>query len=166
MNIRESESSTLSAINKLVKFELPFAGAALCYVMIERCLKLYLLNNRQSLTPSEIDVCAKVGYKRLRFKDYANKTDAEFINGFLNTLQLGGLEIVYRIQYKIRDDRNNLLHSGFYLADQKCKSASERQKENWGYFDTAASHLSRSSRECFKQPIKFESGIRYLQFES
>lgn len=62
---------------------------------------------------------------------------------FLNTLQLRGLEVVFRIQtYGIKDDRNKFLPSGFYLLGERDMSATERQMENWRHYDTAASHLS------------------------
>lgn len=167
MNIQEMESSTLSAINKLAGLEMPFAGAALCYVMIERCLKLYLLESRKSLTASNIDICAKVGINKIRFKDYASKDEASFVGEFLNTLQLGGLEIVYRIQSQgIADARNELVHSEFYISQQRDLSSDERQKQNWDHYKIAARHLSYSSKKCFKHPINFDETTRLLKFES
>lgn len=167
MNIKTLESPTLLAINKLTELKMPFAAATLCYVMIERCLKLYLLQNCNTLTMSDIDICAKVGSKNLRFKDYANKDEATFVNDFLNTIQLGGLEIVFRIQPRcIKDARNKLIHSGFYLGQEKNLSFYDRQSQNWCHYKIAAEHLSYCSKNCFKSPITYNETLKLLKFES
>ena len=167
MNIKSIESTTLSAINKLVNYKMPFVAATLCYVMLERCLKLYLLHNRHTLTASDIDICAKVGSDKLRFKDYSNEDEAKFVDEFLNTLQLGGLEIVFRIQVQgVKDSRNKLIHSGFYLSSEKDLAFEDRQNQNWIYYETAAKQLSHCSKSCFGTPIVFDEATKLLNFES
>jgi hypothetical protein len=166
MNIKDMESNTLSAINNLTKLELPFAAAVLCYVMTERCLKLYLLQNRITLTASEIDTCARVGRGRnLRFEDHRNDNETDFINNFLNEIQLGGLEIVFRVQNRsIAVDRNKLIHSGFYLSSEKDMNSCDRQNQNWHHYTTAARHLQFCSTNYFKVPIVFDEPSRQLNF--
>lgn len=167
MNIKDMESTTLSAINKLTDLKMPFAAAILCYVMIERCLKLYLLQNRNTLTASDIDICARVGRgKSLRFKDYASN-EVAFVNDFLNEIQLGGLEIIYRIQTEgIAYDRNKLIHSGVYLDIEKNMAFDDRQEQNWKHYITAAKHLYVCSTTCFNIPIIFDESSKILRFES
>ena len=162
------ESTTLSAINRLTELEMPFAAAILCYVMIERCLKLYLLQNRITLTASDIDICARVGRERtLRFKDYASNDEPEFVENFLNEIQLGGLEIIYRIQnHGIASDRNKLIHSGFYIELEKNMSFDDRQEQNWNHYITAAKHLHVCSTTCFNIPINFDESSKILKFET
>jgi hypothetical protein len=167
MNIKNMESTTLSAINKLVELEMPFAAATLCYVMVERCLKLYLLQKRNNLAKNDIDISAKVGSNKLRFKDHANADESTFVDKFLNTIQLGGLEIVFRIQAQgIKDARNKLIHSGFYLDQEKNMSSEDRQSRNWHHYEIAAKHLSYCSNNCFKNPINFNETSKLLKFES
>jgi hypothetical protein len=166
MEIKALESTTLSAINQLTQLDLPFAAATLCYVMIERCLKLYLLKNRITLAASEIDTCARVGRERtLRFEDHRNDDERDFVNGFLNEIQLGSLEIVFRIQNRrITVDRNRLIHSGFYLSVEKDMTSGDRQNRNWQHYATAARHLQFCSTNCFKVPIMFDEPSRQLSF--
>lgn len=168
MNIKEMESTTLSAINKLTELEFPFAAAILCYVMVERCLKLYLLQNRNTLTASDIDICVGVGKGRtLRFRDYASNDEPAFVGNFLNEIQLGGLEIIFRIQNQgIANDRNELIHSGFYLDIEKNMSFDNRQEQNWNHYITAAKHLHFCSTNCFYIPISFDESSKILTFES
>lgn len=161
------ESTTLLAINKLVELEMPFAAATLCYIMLERCLKLYLLQKRNKLTKNDIDICAKVGSNKLKFKDYANKDETTFVGEFLNTIQLGGLEIVFHIQNQgIKDARNNLIHSGFYLDQEKDMTFGNRQCQNWNHYEIAVKHLSYCSNNCFKTPVNFNKKSKQLKFES
>lgn len=165
MKIKNLESTSLSAINKLVEFEMPFAAASLCYVMIERCLKLNLIQNRKKLTQKEVDICAKTGKSKLRFKDFAQKDDSIFINEYINTIPLGGLEIIFRIQKnKIKDSRNKLIHSGFYIESEKNLPYEKRNDENWKHYRIAKEHLIYCSENCFNMPIIENSKL--IEFKS
>lgn len=166
--MHEQEQYTIKAISRLVKEEMPFAAAALCYVLIERCLKLHLLKNRKTLGSTEIDIDAKVGDKKdLRFRDFATRPDSEFVESYLNNIPLGGLEIVYRIQSRnVRDARNRLLHSGFYLSDQREAPFAERQAQNWAHYETAAHHLEYCGRSCIGEAIEYDTATKELRFTS
>ena len=166
MEIKALESTTLSAINQLAQLDLPFAAATLCYVMIERCLKLYLLKNRITLAAPEIDTCAWVGRgRKVRFEDHRYDDEIDFVNGFLNEIPLGSLEIIFRVQNRrITVDRNRLIHSGFYLSLEKDMTSWDRQKRNWHHYATAARHLQFCSTNCFKVPITFDEPSGQLSF--
>jgi hypothetical protein len=152
--IRESEKNTLEAINDLVRNEKPFVAGMLSYVMIERCLKIYLIENRSTITESQIDFDAKVGKEKLSFRQFQKSTHDDFMLKYIMTLTLGALEIIFRIQNnKIAERRNELVHSGIYIICQSQDSENERQNDNVKELEYSIDKLIYVSENCFKEPI-------------
>ena len=158
------EKHTLDAINQL-KDEFPYAATLLIYVMLERCLKLYLLQNRKSLTAKEVDLYNKVGRKNQQLWQCRNLDDAAFIEEFLVHCSLGSLEIIYKVpSKKYSNSRNQVLHSELYLGEQRGVENQSRERANRQYFQTAKEQLIHASERYFHHRIIESQGL--LQFES
>lgn len=160
------EKHSLEAISQL-ESEFPYAATLLVYVVLERCLKLYLFQNRKVLSSEklDLDVEVKLVGKKAKFNDFRDHDDAAFRDKFLLECPLGSLEKIFKIQdRKYSSSRNNVFHSNLYISDQITSDESTRDAENRKYLKTAKEHLIEASTLYFHQKI-IESNGR-LQFES
>jgi len=158
------EDHSLNAIGKL-QSEFPYAATLLVYVFLERCLKLHLLRNRNSLTENEVELCKPVGRKNQRLVDVRNFDDTSFIQEFLTNCSLGALEIVYRVPGKrYSDHRNKVFHSELYMSEQMEIDYQSRDVVNRQYLETAKKNLIDASEHYFHRRIIESNGS--LQFES
>jgi hypothetical protein len=124
------EANSLSAIARLEE-GFPYAATLLVYVVLERCLKLYLLENRTILTHPRIDPFVPIGKKHRRFQDFKNQDDSRFIRDFLLHCTLGSLECIYRVpHHRYSTHRNKVFHSDFYISDQLRKEDRYRNRAN------------------------------------
>jgi hypothetical protein len=159
-----TEVRSLEAIKELEQ-EFPYAATLLIYVVIERCLKLYLLENRQNLTDAEVDLERCVGRKRQRLSDVRGLNDKSFIDNFLVNCPLGALETIYRIPGgRYSHSRNGVFHSDLFLRHQVGSDDTSRNKANQEHLKEAKKHLIEASERYFHQKITDSNGL--LQFES
>ena len=160
------EAKSLSAIARLESEDFPYAATLLVYVVLERCLKLYMLEKRRILTHRDIDTSIPVGTARLRFKDFKNHDDSRFIREFLLRCSLGKLELIYRVpHHRYSSYRNKVFHSNFYISDQLGKDDQVRNRANRQYLRTARAHLIEASERYFHRPI-ISSSNGLLRFQT
>ena len=159
------EVHSLKAISSL-ESEFPYAATLLIYVVLERCLKLHLLQNRKTLTEFEVALNEPVGSnKTLKLVDFKNHNDADFVEQFLIKCTLGALEIIYKVSgRKYSTQRNKVFHSNFYVTDQLGQDYASRDAANRQYLQIAKEHLIEASGIYFHQRIIVSNGV--LQFES
>lgn len=158
------EEHSLRAIGKL-ESEYPYAATLLVYVVLERCLKLHLLQNRKSLTDKDVELCKPVGRKNHRLADFRDYDDCSFIKEFLLNCSLGALEIIYRVPGKKYSDlRNRVFHSDLYITEQRGKDYQSRDAANRQHLQTAKEDLIEASERYFHRPIISSNGL--LQFQS
>jgi hypothetical protein len=157
------EVHSLKAISEL-ESEFPYAGTLLIYVVLERCLKLHLLENRKTLTDADVNLEYKVRGKR-KLSKFRDLDDNAFIREFLVHCTLGNLEGIYKIQDKrYSASRNKVFHSDLFLRAQREHDFKSRDEENRKYLKTAKDHLIEASERYFRQKITESNGL--LEFES
>jgi hypothetical protein len=148
------EKSSLDAVNVIAR-EFPYAATLLIYALLERCLKLYLLENRKTLTDEEVDCQKRVGLQAKRkLADYHDCDEDSFIKDFLMNCTLRSVERIFRVpEHKYSKDRNDLVHSNLYMTQQREMAPEQRTKENLDYLRIAKKNLVEASICYFKQPI-------------
>lgn len=135
------EARSLEAVGKL-EAEFPYAATLLVYVVLERCLKLRLLESRHTLTEKDVELDKPVGRKSQKLRDFKDLEDSSFIREFLENCTLGALEIIYRVpKRKYSDHRNEVFHSDLYMKEQLGKDEKSREERNRQYLQTAKEHL-------------------------
>jgi hypothetical protein len=160
-----TEVHSLEAINELTD-KFPYAATLLTYTVLERCLKLYLLKNRKTLTEHQFNL--KVTANNMKLKE-AVRTREDLI-GFLTDCPLSKLEDIYKIYQKNphRKDkysscRNDVIHSNLFFRQQLGSDHPSRNKQNRGYLKDAKKHLIEASERYFRQKITESKGS--LRFE-
>lgn len=157
------EAHSLKAVGKL-EAEFPYAATLLVYAVLERCLKLHLLQNRKTLTSAEVELEREVGRNKQKLIDFQNLDDAPFVQRFLVNCTLGALEIIYKVpNKKYSDFRNKVFHSELYLNTQLRSEYQIRDRENRENLKIAKGHLVEASEMYFKERIVELNGS--LQFE-
>ena len=157
------EARSLEAVGKL-EAEFPYAATLLVYVVLERCLKLHLLQSRHTLTEKDVELAKPVGRKSQKVVDFKNLDDACFIRQFLENCTLGALEIIYRVpERKYSDHRNKVFHSDLYMKDQLGKDDKSREAMNRQYLETAKMHLIEASELYFRRRIIKSNGVLRFQ---
>jgi hypothetical protein len=161
-----TEVNSLKAISELER-EFPYAATLLIYVILERCLKLYLLENRATLREPEVNLECEAGPKKKKKKlSEAVRFDEDtFIKRFLMHCSLGNLECIYNIpDNKYSRFRNKIFHSNLFLQDQRRRDEQSRGTENRKYLKAAKEHLIEASELYFHQKITESNGL--LRFEN
>lgn len=150
------EEETIKAINDL-KANYPYAAAMLCYVVIERQLKEYILKHRND---EDREVTLFNG-KKVKLKDYVNKSNQEFIGEVLTKLTLSQTEKSLDISTSegAAKDRDDLMHSNLYILAEKQLSDAERHDKNKEHFERAKPHLIRTFRNFSDIQLAEEEGI-------
>jgi hypothetical protein len=156
-----TEEESLKAINKLQE-DFPYAATLLIYTVLERCLKLHLLQKRTTLTDAEVNLDFKIlrgaGPCLRKARDF---DDATFIGEFLVNCSLGTLEHIYEMvpRKKYSEPRNHVFHSNlFFLSDQHSRDYPSRDEENLKYLQDAKAHLIEASKLYFRQEITESNG--------
>ena len=161
----DAEAHTLKAIGRL-EAEFPSAATLLVYVTLERCLKLFLLEQRHNLTDADVALNKKVGRgKNVTLAGCTHLDDAAFVQTFLAECSLGSMEVLFRVpDKKYSTHRNEVFHSGLYLQNQLGKDYESRHAQNIRYLKTAKEHLIDASTRYFRHRIVERDGV--LRFES
>lgn len=160
------EECSLEAINAL-REDYPYAASLLIYTVLERCLKIYLMGNRNDKkVRSEFNLNTRIKNRKsnnLRDLINDNVNDEGFIKEVLMHCPLGTLEDIYNIHtHPFSKNRNDIVHSNLYLHDQRSDSCAERMKKNKQYLGKAIKDLIKASRY-FKKGIIDEN--RVLKFK-
>ncbi len=161
-----TEATTLTAIARLEP-EFPSAATLLVYVTLERCLKLFLLEERNTLTDADVDLTLPVGKAKPKVTLAACRhlDEAAFVRTFLASCSLGTLERLYRMPTrKYSAHRNEVFHSGLYLQNLLGQDYAARHAENMRHLGTAKQHLIEASTLYFRPRIVNDGGL--LRFES
>ena len=157
------EAHSLKAISNL-ESGFPYAATLLIYVVLERCLKLHLLKNRNTLTEPEVALNKPVGPHKLKLVDCKNYDDAVFVEEFLMKCTLGDLEILYKVpSKKYSTPRNKVFHSNFYMIDQLGQDYASREAQNRKFLQAAKEHLIEASDQYFHQRIITSNGVLQLE---
>jgi len=158
-----TEVDSLKAISKLYE-DFPYAATLLIYTVLERCLKLHLLEKRETLTNAEVDLDYKVSPKKnqkLSLKDANARgfSRDDFIEKFLRHCNLGNLGRIYRVCPcdKYSKPRNGVIHSNLFLSDQLSSNRKSRDERNREYRNEAKAHLIEASERYFRDKIITES---------
>src|SRR5262245_56643215 len=108
------EGSSLRAISKLEQADLPYAATLLVYVVLERCLKFYMLENRKDWEIFKI----RKPYSGKKCDFYVCDYGL-FIKNFLTkqNCTLENLEKDYEKGTKYADHRNKVFHSNFDIKE-------------------------------------------------
>lgn len=111
---------SLTAINEL-RGKYPYAASLLIYIVLERCLKIYLMGNRnESKVQSTLELTTRINKKQLSYLIKNITNDDNFLNDVLMHCTLGKLEEIFKIRDKpFSTNRNNIVHSNLYLRDQQ-----------------------------------------------
>jgi hypothetical protein len=153
-----TERHSLRAINKLQR-KFPYAATLLTYTVLERCLKLYLLEKRKTLTEPQFNL--KVTANKMTLKEACARGDKELIE-FLTDCTLSKLEQIYKMDPYCKDNystcRNNVIHSNLFLSQQLGSDHPSREKQNRGYLKKAKRHLIEGSKQYFRQEITESNG--------
>ncbi len=148
------EANSLETIGCLEE-KYPYAATLLVYVVLERCLKLYLLKQRKEFSKEDatrMNLDTQVNKHKLG--DFEKCDDACFIDLFLTKCTLGNLEQLFGIPDKrYSDHRNKVFHSNLYLKDQLGEDSDYCDEENRQYIEKAKEHLIEASKEYFRQEI-------------
>jgi hypothetical protein len=161
-----TEASSLTAISRL-QSEFPSAATLLVYVTLERCLKLFLLGERRSLTNADVDLGRRVGRgtQVVTLEETRHLDDPTFLRVFLTKCTLGCLELIFRVpHHEYSRQRNEVFHSGLYLQYQLGQGYDSRRARNVEYLGIAKRHLVEASTLYFRRPIVDDAGV--LRFES
>jgi len=151
------EKNSLEAISSLEQSDFPYAATLLVYVVLERCLKLHMLENRKNR-----DIF-KLENQRSDHRKYVDCSDPElFIARVLTNLTLGELEQSYGKNTRYFRCRDEVFHANFHLTEQT-KDAQERHRSNLQHLSTAKDNLRDASRRLFAHPITVIDGV--LQFD-
>lgn len=139
------EESTLKAINVL-SGKYPYAASLLCFVLIERELKDFLIRNRRS--KPYVDSCVCVRGKCLRVGDYVEDSDEQFVRKFILKVSLGRMEELLGItKNKPSELRNDLMHSNRYIKSERMLVHNRRRKINLQKFDKAKKLLIQTFKK-------------------
>jgi hypothetical protein len=149
------EQNTLNAISTIQE-NFPAAATFLTYALLERCLKLYLLENYKNTTLN-LDCDLKVGKKHKNTKalnDFQTSDGRTFINEFLNKCTLGTLEKIYSMPDKrYSDHRNTFFHSQVYITAQMGQTYDFRHLDNKRHLAKAKKNLIEASKIYFHHQI-------------
>jgi hypothetical protein len=158
-----TERHSLKAINRLQR-KFPYAATLLTYTVLERCLKLHLLEKRKTLTEPQFNL--KVTANEMTLKEACARGDKELIE-FLTDCTLSKLEQIYWMDPHRKDKystcRNDVIHSNLFLRHQLGSDHPSRDKQNRDYLEIAKAHLIEASKLYFRQKITESNGS--LQFE-
>ena len=156
---------TLEAMNRLEE-KYPYAATMLVYLVLERLLKLHLMQYRKALTDKEVEFDKNLGRKGRTLRNAKDLDDRSFIQSFLVHLTLYHLETLFKIPAKrYSKDRNDVFHSNLYLSNQLESDYQSRDAENRTYLNKAKGHLVEASGLCFPQWRIIESNGQ-LQYGS
>ena len=153
------EEYSLTAINEL-RGKYPYAASLLIYTVLERCLKIYLMGNRnESKVQSELDLTTIINKNQLSYLIKNITNDDNFLNDVLMHCTLGTLEKIFKFPNKpFSTNRNDIVHSNLYLRDQQSDTYAERRKKNEGYLTQAIKDLIDASKY-FHKDIIDDNGI-------
>jgi hypothetical protein len=140
------EAHTIKAIGELRQIY-PYAAALLCYVVVERVLKHYVLNhwNDSSLASAKVPQRIKThGGKQLA--QLRHLTRRQRLHGVLCEMTLGQIETLLGRSKSDRSatDRNEVVHSNLYLKREATLTQVKRKTKNEARFIKAFSHLCRA----------------------
>ena len=133
------EKSSLQAISKLEHSRLPYAATLLVYVVLERCLKLHIVETHRNWEPRKI-------------KHYLEKATLVDLERVCNVIPVE----------RYSEHRNKVFHSNLYIAQDE-ENEQRREDANWEMLATAKGHLIEASRCYFHHPITEIDGK--LRFE-
>src|SRR5215813_843104 len=132
------EENSLQAISHLERFQFPYAATLLIYVVLERCLRLHLVETNPSWEP-----------RRIKY--------------YLEKATLRRLEKACNIpDRRYSKHRNKVFHSNLYIQQNEADEQ-RREDANWDMLATAKSHLIEASRCYFHHPITEREGV--LRFD-
>jgi hypothetical protein len=119
-NLLLREAHSLSAISKLEP-AFPYAATLLVYTVIERCLKIYLLTNIDTLPEKiynyQIPIQISNGRPKMTLADC--RGSRKLLQSYLTNCPLGVLEKIYKIRpSRYSPARNGVFHSNLYIDDQ------------------------------------------------
>lgn len=156
------ETSSLLAINEL-RDDYPYAASLLVYTVLERCLKIYLMENRNNEEMRRrIDLEIRVKGSRLSEQLQKHLDDEQFVNDVLMHCTLRKLEKIYKIGQCFSTHRNHIVHSNLYLSEQRSDSDDMRMQKNKGYLENAIRDLIRASRYFGKEIIEVGGGLKFV----
>lgn len=142
------EASSIGAIDQL-RSSFPYAAALLCYVVVERVLKSYVLKRRGDAKYADTKLPRKKmldshGGKTLR--EVSELTSEQFLDRILTRLTLGEVEqLLARPEGdKSAHGRNEAMHSNLYLTSEVRLSRDERSAKNEARYEPALNHLKRA----------------------
>jgi hypothetical protein len=159
-----TEEESLKAISKL-QAAFSYAATLLIYTVLERCLKLHLLQKRKTLTDAEVNRKYKPRRGKFSLSDaYAFKRDA-FIEKFLRRSDLLDLGEIYWVDpaRKYSKPRNDVFHSNLFFSDQLRGGKASRDKKNRKYLNEAKAHLIEASEKYFRDKIitELDGSLRF-----
>lgn len=125
------EVPTLDAISQL-RGKYPYAAALLTYVLVERLLKVYVLEHRKDPKYACVSTPRKKSLGRHKEKSLAalaSLSDDKFLNNVLCRMTLGEVEEMLNLSRNERSakDRNEAMHSNLYLREEADLSHFARQ---------------------------------------
>src|SRR2546425_9067090 len=114
----DDEQKSLTAIKTLEDKNLPYAATLLVYVLLERHLKLHLLEIRNSLTNEQVETLPpKVSQSTAARLELKNLDEDSFVLQVLKKCALGTLEEVYGVScHKYSTHRNDIFHSNLFIS--------------------------------------------------
>ena len=153
-----TERHSLKAINRL-QVDFPYAATLLIYTVLERWLKLYLLQERKTLTEVNCEYKTHRG-KGPSLNDSHGFNHADFIKKFLSRSDLFDLGEIYKVRprNKYSKPRNDVFHSNLFLSDELSSGKTSRDEKNRKYLQDAKAHLIEASRLYFRQEITESNG--------
>ncbi|NPV01753.1 MAG: hypothetical protein HPY53_10275 [Brevinematales bacterium] len=152
----ENEKKTIDAINSL-SVGFPYASTMLIYLLIERLLKVYIIQNRRDKSKFNLGTyCEKC-------EIFCIENDEEFFNRFkMDKKCLGEIEKFLPKECKkydtdrISKKRNSILHSNFYLKNDFNQSDEKRKEINRENFIVALDDLKYILENYSPLKIKLE----------
>lgn len=137
------EARTITAIGAL-RVAYPYAAALLCYVLVERILKHYVIDHwrdpllRASIIPSKIGK-----YGGLQLSSLGGLKRKDRLDKILCKMTMRQVEEFLARDAKRRcwRDRNEIVHSNIYLREAAVLDVSQQTARNQARFTKALAHL-------------------------
>ena len=137
------EKRTIEAINRLTQGDMPYAAAALTYILCERILIIYILKNRRNPNLIKRDFTKDSYESELSLHSWYRKSESDFYKYFLKNITLGDMSsIIIGFNRNLAEGRNRIVHSKMYIKNSEYeRAADERHENNYKLLETAFEDL-------------------------
>ena len=128
--MENDQINAINAIKKLYELDYPYAASLLIYTIIERILKIYIIQHKKDSN------LINHKFEKNKFKEISNfimLNDDDFFSKFIlkQNITLGDIpHIINNLNKNFSKSRNDIVHSNIYLLSDYKKNKEDQKKIN------------------------------------